>query len=909
MERIYLIDNIKDEIDCVRNLMSRGDYKHALELLRNLSADNNLSLNDQFTCLLLENQIMVVLGDLETANEQIESILKKSSEIRDELLTVDILLNKLEICWRSSKLNEGLQISKNIEEIFRKIEHNKNKRKEIEKKKGDFYLKKGVLEWYKGNFDQSLLDLQKSLTFLQALNDTIGIARVLNNLGLLYYKKGNLDKAIKAHEESISCIEEGSNDQILSSNYNNLGNVYQLKGDQKKALEFHQKSLAIKKRIGNQQDIAVSLLNLGVNYRMQGFLNQALEYYQQAQVIFEKLRDSKSIALVLNNLGDIYQLKGDLNLALEYYQESLSLYEELGMKESIALSFVNIGEIYKLKKNPKWAEKYFQRSLKIYEESENDLSTSNVLYNLVLLGLDNNDLSLAQNYLQKLKEIRKRVKTRIVNQQYLIGKALLLKTNSRLRLKMKATEILEQVVEEEVVDHNLTITAMIFLCDLLLFELKMTGEEEILIKVKELTKKLLDIAKNQSSHSILTQTYVIQSKIALLELDILKAQELLDSALLIAEERGLRTLAVKIFNEKTALDAQVEEWQFLITQKAPLTERLELTRLEEMMSRVAGKSFTITEEEVEKYARREKHVRRIWEEVPRRKYNLIHLDLLKDSTKTEKNKFKVAIAQIGVSKTQDIVNEFYEEKSEGLFCFKEDKVEVARLKVQELIKDAHSKDVKILLFPELSLDFNYKELLREVTNLANKYDMYIIPGSFHDLHTKKNICIVLGPEGVLWQQEKHIPAIIHYHGRRLKEGIDTETFTRNTIVCRTEYGNIAITICRDFLDMDLRVELKNSEPPVDLIFNPAFTPITTDFSAAHFDARRSIYAYCFFANIAEVGESFIFTPEREQVELRILPKKEELIYKEVDLFRLRSERKKWENEQRKERPFIQSTRL
>jgi len=31
---------------------------------------------------------------------------------------------------------------------------------------------------------------------------------------------------------------------------------------------------------------------------------------------------------------------------------------------------------------------------------------------------------------------------------------------------------------------------------------------------------------------------------------------------------------------------------------------------------------------------------------------------------------------------------------------------------------------------------------------------------------------------------------------------------------------MAIVICRDFLDMDLRVELKNFEPPVDVVINP-----------------------------------------------------------------------------------------
>ena len=108
--------------------------------------------------------------------------------------------------------------------------------------------------------------------------------------------------------------------------------------------------------------------------------------------------------------------------------------------------------------------------------------------------------------------------------------------------------------------------------------------------------------------------------------------------------------------------------------------------------------------------------------------------------------------------------------------------------------------------------------------------------------------------------------------------------------------------------MDLRVELKNFEPPVDLIFNLAFTPVTADFKAAHFDARRSIYAYSFFANVAEYGDSLIYTPEKDRIERTLAPGIEGLIYKDVDLFQLRAERKKWELRQKKEKSFIQSTR-
>jgi predicted amidohydrolase len=281
------------------------------------------------------------------------------------------------------------------------------------------------------------------------------------------------------------------------------------------------------------------------------------------------------------------------------------------------------------------------------------------------------------------------------------------------------------------------------------------------------------------------------------------------------------------------------------------------------------------------------------------------VDLLKEHPQPPRNESRVAVAQIGLSTSGDVLGEFYEEKAPGLFGLRQDKVEIVRSKVRTMIEDAHEKKVDILLFPELTIDLAYNELMEDVTSLAKEYEMYIIPGSYHDQQTKRNISLVIGPEGILWRQEKHIPATIQHEGKRFTEGIDTDIPPRKTIICNTKYGRIAIMICRDFLDMDLRVELKNFEPPVDLVFNPAFTPVTADFRAAHFDARRSIYTYCFFANVAEFGDSFIYTPEKERVERNIPGKTEGLIYKDVDIFSLRSERKKWEKEQKR---FIQSTR-
>ncbi|MFX1464548.1 MAG: carbon-nitrogen hydrolase family protein [Promethearchaeota archaeon] len=300
--------------------------------------------------------------------------------------------------------------------------------------------------------------------------------------------------------------------------------------------------------------------------------------------------------------------------------------------------------------------------------------------------------------------------------------------------------------------------------------------------------------------------------------------------------------------------------------------------------------------------------RAIVERSAKKKYEIIYRDLFKEYPRAQKREFKVGIAQIGVSKSGNIMGEFYNMTSSGLLGLRKDKVECIRSIVRNMIENANKEGISVLIFPEMSIDLNYGEFLEDISYFAKLYEMYIIPGSFHNQGTKQNIAMVFGPDGILWEQEKHIPAIIHFRGKRFKENIEIEALPRKIFVCNTEFGRIAIVICRDFLDMDLRVELKNFEPPVDIILNPAFTPVTSDFKAIHFDARRSIYAYCFFANIAEFGESLIYTPEKDRTERILQAKEEGLIYKEVDLFKLRSERKKWEKKENNEVKFIQSTR-
>jgi predicted amidohydrolase len=392
---------------------------------------------------------------------------------------------------------------------------------------------------------------------------------------------------------------------------------------------------------------------------------------------------------------------------------------------------------------------------------------------------------------------------------------------------------------------------------------------------------------------------LLQSKLALIELDMGRAKKLLEKAFTIAEEKGLTMLARAIAHERDSLLAQMRKWERITDQKPSRQEMVDLIGLDGFLELMVQKTVSSLASEDEKTA---------GDRAPEGKYEVTRLDLLKDPSRTERSSFRVGIAQIGLSKKGDILHEFYEPHSPGLFRIIEDKIESVRAKVKDMVELAHSEEISVLLFPEMTVDLGYEPLRKDLLAHAKAYKMFIIPGSYHDPKTKRNLSLVISPDGVLWEQEKHIPAIISYKGERIKEGITTASPPRKTLIGDTEFGRIAITICRDFLDMDLRVELKNSDPAVDIVLNPSFTPVTAAFRAAHFDARRTIYAYCFFANIAEFGDSFIYSPEKDRVERTIAKGEEKLIYKEIDLFRLRSERRKWEIERKREKPFIQSTR-
>jgi hypothetical protein len=188
--------------------------------------------------------------------------------------------------------------------------------------------------------------------------------------------------------------------------------------------------------------------------------------------------------------------------------------------------------------------------------------------------------------LQRLQQLNEQADNKIISQRSRVAEALVLKASPRARYRVKAEELFEQVAAEKVVWHELTVEALLNLCDLLLTELRASNDPELLREIQGHVDRLQDVATHQGSSWLLAETYVLQTKLTLMNLNLEDARRLLDQAQQLAEKHGLHRLAMQISSECNTLLDQRGQWKDLIARNASLLERMDLAHLEAQVMRM-----------------------------------------------------------------------------------------------------------------------------------------------------------------------------------------------------------------------------------------------------------------------------------------------------------------------------------
>ncbi|MHA2362596.1 MAG: tetratricopeptide repeat protein [Candidatus Hodarchaeales archaeon] len=578
----------------IDKLFSNNKLEEALKQIDKVEKDKKMKKSVILISKLIKSKILIKQNQPNNGFNQAQVILKEIKSLDIPFLELDTTIVMGEALFKLGKLEESLNW---ITKSWELLENYKHPEKSNYKEREALILyQKGKINWKKGKLDQALVFIQKSLEQREGLENKQDIAETLNFIGVIYFEKGNLEQALQYYKDSLARYQELENKTGIANTLFNIGNILLENGELDLALENYLKCLAIEEEQGNKYDIASILGNIGILYNQKGELDQALKYYHKGLALEEEVGNQLDMAISLANIGSVYIFKGDLDLATEYYHKSLVINEKIGNKIDISTCLNNLAEIYQYKGQNEIAFDFYKSALENFDEIGNNLDISVTLLNLIKFTLEKKDVNTATNYFQKLKDLNKQEEIKSINQRYRIADALLLKNSTRTVKKAKAQEIFQQISEEQIVDHDLTILAMVNLCELLLLELKTSGDEEVLLEVKTWSNKLLDVAQKQMAYPLLVETHLLQSKLALIELDINKAQKLLNQARSYAEEKGLHKLAIKVSADHDVLLNEQSKWNDIVRKESSIAERIELAGLEDAIFRMLRKKVVETQE-------------------------------------------------------------------------------------------------------------------------------------------------------------------------------------------------------------------------------------------------------------------------------------------------------------------------
>ncbi len=190
--------------------------------------------------------------------------------------------------------------------------------------------------------DEGMQHFLSALSIYRELNDLIGIAGTINNIGMIQKTLGKIDETLRCFEEAQSLNEQTGNLPFLAINYGNLGVIYlEDKNDPEQALHYFFKSKEIREQLSREKpgDIrnlsmdAMLLSNIGCAYIKRNELDRADEFLQQALNLQRDINDQLGCGKSLMELATIRhkQQKADESIAM--LDESIELALQSGVQE------------------------------------------------------------------------------------------------------------------------------------------------------------------------------------------------------------------------------------------------------------------------------------------------------------------------------------------------------------------------------------------------------------------------------------------------------------------------------------------------------------------------------------------------------------------------------------------------
>lgn len=327
-----------------------------------------------------------------------------------------------------------------------------------------YYGDRGILDYYKGNYEKAGERFEKALDLAIAENKIQDIIRYSNNSALVLSKTGNNDKALGIYFKALDAAEKEKDSVHMGLLFNNIANIYEDMNEVEKSLELYKKSLNIKLKHGT-------------------FVQKSTAYFNVANMqlhIGELSKDSLLIAK-----------------AEENYNKVLELSYEKNYGNGKLIGWEGLGKIHIYKKNFDKSKEYFNKVLEVSKSTNN--KPYETMANLSLAYIENElkNHNIAEKHLNEVKDFV--IKSGSITQKKQLYENLYIVESKKNNYK----KAFEYLLQKNTIDE--TLTANETKEKISRYEVKYETEKkekEILKQREELLQKELAI-QNRNLYAIL----------------------------------------------------------------------------------------------------------------------------------------------------------------------------------------------------------------------------------------------------------------------------------------------------------------------------------------------------------------------------------------------------------------------
>lgn len=384
----------------IKEMMHKGHYNQALEEINNLSHENQLD------GLILKSRILERKGELKEAltlaNQAIKESLTKGSTLQQLYVQINqgyAHLSLGNISNLAETVQKGEQLLSGVGEEAINL---------VKECRGSLAYLQGEVNYWKGNTELALEQLEKSLLIRQGSENKYNILEPLILIGWIHLNvTGKLNLAFDYFERSLTMAEEVGNKTDIAHSLNRLGCFYLQKGNFDKALSYFEKSLALYQDLGNKPKLGILYNNTAIVYQAKEKYDLAINYYEKFLEINKELENQDNVAIAYGNIGWVYGYKGDLDLSLDYCQKGLKITKEYipdNVRNIIFLTF-SIGDNYFLRGELKTALDHYTEVLTLNKKIKSDLGIAWTLFSISNVYALQGELELALENMDQCMEI------------------------------------------------------------------------------------------------------------------------------------------------------------------------------------------------------------------------------------------------------------------------------------------------------------------------------------------------------------------------------------------------------------------------------------------------------------------------------------------------------------------------